>query len=774
MNIQSFISAQNIQSENYVREPIHSPGFIQPHGLFLVLSEPDLEILHISNNTENLLGLPAQKYLGQYLSILLESGQIAAIEGCLQGNFENINPLKLSVSSHGKSCLFNGVIHRSPQNDLILELEPCSSEGSHGFSNFYSLTRNALTQMQQASNLSELSAAIVKEVRKMTGFDRVMVYRFDENSCGEVIAEDKSEEIEPYLGLRYPDFDIPPHAKYLYTLNPLRLIADVNYQPVIITSKPQSTSSSSSPTQNSPQSLIPNRQSPIANPLDLTYSVLRSVSPCHIQYLKNMGVGASMSISLVKDRKLWGLVACHHQTPRFVSYEIRTACEFLGKVMSLELASKEENENLEYKLQLKCSQTKFIDTVAQSQDFAEALLQDRVSLLQLVHAEGAVVCADGHLTLIGKTPSEAAIHDLISWLSNKFQNYLFVSDSLSKLYPKAIEFKDVASGLLALSIARIRNNYVLWFRPERLQYVNWAGNPQQVNTVAPDGSLTLCPRKSFELWQEQVNGTSLPWQSFEIDGAIELRSAIVGIVLRKADELAAINLELERSNNELDAFSYIASHDLKEPLRGIHNYSTFLLEDYAKVLDNEGVSKLETLVRLTKRMEDLINSLLHFSRLGRQELNVGLIDCDELVQNVSEIFRMSLGNSNINIRIPKPLPTIWGDRILLEEVLINLIGNGFKYNDNLEKWVEIGYLDSIDQQKSLGTFYVKDNGIGIREKHLETIFRIFKRLHAPGKYGGGTGAGLTIVKKIIERHDGKIWVESTSGQGSTFYFTLPQ
>ncbi|MFL9818497.1 ATP-binding protein [Tolypothrix campylonemoides VB511288_2] len=752
MNVQSFVSVQNIQLENYECELIHSPGSIQPHGLFLVLSEPDLEILHISNNTEKLLGLPAEEYLGQYLSILVKQEQIAAIEGCLQENFENINPLKLSVFSHGKTCLFNGVIHRSPQNYLILELEPCSCEGSTGFSNFYSLTRNALTQMQQVSNLSELSAVIVKEIRRMTGFDRVMVYRFDENSCGEVIAEDKSEQIESYLGLRYPDLDIPSHARYLYTLNPLRLIADVNYQPVTIVSK----------IQNSLD-------------LDLTYSVLRSVSTCHIQYLKNMGVGASMSISLVKDGKLWGLIACHHQTPRFVSYEIRTACEFLGKVMSLELASKEENENLEYKLQLKFAQTKFIDTVAQSQDFAEALFQDRASLLQLVNAEGAVVCTDGHLTLVGKTPSEAAIHELISWLDDKFQNYLFVTDSLSKFYPKAIDFKEVASGLLALSIARIRNHYVLWFRPERLQYVNWAGNPQPVNTIAPDGSITLCPRKSFELWQEQVNGTSLPWQSYDIDGAIELRSAIVGIVLRKADELAAINLELERSNHELDAFSYIASHDLKEPLRGIHNYSTFLLEDYAKILDEPGVSKLETLVRLTKRMEDLINALLHFSRLGRQELNVELIDFNELVQNVNEIFCMSLGNSNINIRIPKPLPVIKGDRILLEEVLINLIGNGFKYNESPEKWVEIGHLDSVNEQTfPVWTFYVKDNGIGIREKHLETIFRIFKRLHAPGKYGGGTGAGLTIVKKIIERHNGKIWVESAESQGSTFYFTLPK
>ncbi|NJM73392.1 MAG: GAF domain-containing protein [Scytonema sp. RU_4_4] len=765
MDLHDDITADNVNLKNCDHEPIHIPCSIQPHGILLVLSEPDLEILQISNNTETILGVTADKLLGQQLSHLLEQDMIAAIASCLQGEFEHINPLKLSIRHQGRITEFNGVIHRSLQNYLILELEPYSSEVTSGFINFYTLTRTTLTKMQQVSNLSELSALIVTEVRKITGFDRVMVYRFDANNSGEVIAEEKLEGLEPYLGLHYPDTDIPKQARHLYILNPLRLICDINYQPAAIISK-------------EPQQTIVNNFPNCSLPLDLSFSVLRSVSPIHIEYLKNMGVRASMSISLIKNNRLWGLIACHHQTPRFVSYEIRTVCEFLGKVMSLELVSKEENENLDEKLQLKSIQKKFIDTVARSQDLTDALLQDRVSLLKLVNAEGAAVCIDGHWMLIGKTPNESDINDLIVWLNDKFHNYLFVSNSLPQQYPKAVNFKEVASGLLALSIIRIRNNYVLWFRPERLQQVNWAGNPQKPTTIDVNGSLTIFPRQSFELWKETVCGTSLAWQQYEIDGAIELRSAIIGIVLRKADELAAINLELQRSNNELDAFSYIASHDLKEPLRGIHNYSTFLLEDYANVLDREGVSKLETLVRLTKRMEDLINSLLHFSRLGRQELNLQLIDFNELVKNVSEVFRMSLGDANMNIWIPKPLPMIQGDSVLLEEVLTNLIGNGLKYNNNQEKWVEVGYLESQeypqDTSPAFWTFYVRDNGIGIREKHLETIFRIFKRLHSPNQYGGGTGAGLTIVKKIIERHDGKIWVESTYGQGSTFYFTLPR
>lgn len=396
----------------------------------------------------------------------------------------------------------------------------------------------------------------------------------------------------------------------------------------------------------------------------------------HIEYLNNMEVGASMSISLMKDRKLWGLIACHHCTPKFVPYKIRTACEFLGQVMSLELASREANENLDYKIYLKSIQSKFIDAISQAENLTDGLVKNPDKLLVLVGAEGAAVCIEQTLTTIGKTPDDNEIYTLIDWLDDRFEHDLFVSDSLPRQYAEAEIFKQVASGLLALSITKIRRNYLLWFRPEILQYVNWAGNPNKQQHIEPDGSITLSPRRSFDLWQETIQGKSLPWQSCEIEGALELRSAIVGIVLRKADEIATINLELERSNAELDAFAYIASHDLKEPLRGIHNYAAFLLKDYANTLDTEGVAKLETLVRLTKRMEDLINSLLHFSRLGRQELNLQSLDLNELVQNVSEVLHMSQRDTPIHIRVPHLLPTIQADRILIEEVLTNLISNG--------------------------------------------------------------------------------------------------
>lgn len=233
--------------------------------------------------------------------------------------------------------------------------------------------------------------------------------------------------------------------------------------------------------------------------------------------------------------------------------------------------------------------------------------------------------------------------------------------------------------------------------------------------------------------------------------------------------------ELEQSNRELDDFAYIASHDLKEPLRGIANYARFIMEDYQSKLDTEGQKRLQTLANLPRQMEALINDLLLFSRVGRLGLSIHEVDLNLLMDNIKTLLKPILEEQHVDIQIPRPLPTICCDRSRLSEVFQNLITNALKYNDKTDKKIEIGFREpgSREPENGFYTFYVKDNGIGISEKHFDAIFRMFKRLHPRKSYGGGSGAGLTIVKKIIERHHGKIWLESTAGMGTTFYFTIP-
>jgi light-regulated signal transduction histidine kinase (bacteriophytochrome) len=252
------------------------------------------------------------------------------------------------------------------------------------------------------------------------------------------------------------------------------------------------------------------------------------------------------------------------------------------------------------------------------------------------------------------------------------------------------------------------------------------------------------------------------------------------VLVQRAAELAMLNEELARSNSELDAFAYTTAHDLKEPLHGISNYAAILQEDYRQILDEEGRSRLSTLIRLSAHMDALISALLHYSQVGRTELSFADVDLNEVVQRALEVLSVTLEEKGVQVRIPRPLPTVWCDRVRIGEVFSNLISNAVKYDDKPEKWIEIGYQEAVVQEGTTGKvrqpviFYVHDNGIGIREKYFDVIFHMFKRLHGRDVFGGGTGTGLAIVKRIVERHGGKIWVESTYGEGTTFYFTLQE
>ncbi|AVH64804.1 ATP-binding protein [Nostoc sp. 'Peltigera membranacea cyanobiont' N6] len=770
---------------NHDRKPIHIPGSIQPHGVLLALST-QLEILQVSNNTQAYLGKEPKDLLGKPLSYLLEAQQVETVKQCLVKKIGGANAFKVSINTSHQKRDFDAIAHRT-EEAVILELEPTDSKSEVSFLSFYALVGVAIAKMQRTSNLVEFLHLVAEEVQKIIGFDRVMVYQFDESGAGSVVGEVKREDLSPYLGLHYPATDIPAQARELYMRCFLRFLPDLTAEAV---------------------ELVPTENPTTHQPLDLSYSLLRSFDWCCAEYHQNMGVKALLVISLIQEQKLWGLISCHHQTPKHISYEVRKMCEFLGQIVSSELAHKISNSEWDYKVKLKSLQSEFLESISQADNFIDALIKPEIRLPDFVSASGAAVCLDNEINLVGATPNIDEVRALIEWADTQVSDNLFSTDSLPKLYPEALVFKDTASGLLLLRISKVRRYYILWFRPEVIQTVHWAGNPQESIQAQVDGSYTLSPRKSFEQWQETVRLTSLPWKACEVESAIALSNAIVGIVLSKADELAKINLELERSNLELASFAYAASHDLKEPLRGIYNFSTVLLEDYAQVLDDDGIECLQTVVSLSVRMETLINALLRLSQLGQAHLREQATDLNELLNQVIEIFRASRQESGlVDIRIPRPLPTVQCDRVLVNEVFSNLVGNAFKYNDKAEQWVEIGYLDEGLGTRDWGLgdkgnrgqgdkentqspilnphyplspegappspiFYIRDNGIGIPQHHLETIFRLFKRLHSQEKYGGGAGAGLAIVKKIVELHNGQIWVESTVGVGSIFYFRL--
>ncbi len=741
------LQVQDINLNRLKQEPIHICGKIQQHGVLFVLEEPDLKIVQVSKNTSTVFGISPENMVQKNLEDLLDTFQVEKLKaGLSDGNLDFINPTKVWVRKKGDDYLvFDSIFHRTPDGLLILELEPAISHESIPFLSFYHLARASINQLQETANLRDFCQIIVKEVRKVTGFDRVMLYKFDDDGHGAVIAEEKLESLESYLGLHYPESDIPKPARKLFSSNWIRLIPDANSQPVEIF-----------PTIN-----------PVSQrPLDLTLSILRSASPCHIEYLHNMGVGASLTISLIKDQKLWGLIACHHQSPKYVSYELRKACEFLGRVIFSEISAREETEDYDYRMRLTYIQSALIEYMSQEENFIDGLVKHQPNLLDLTSAQGAAVCFAGNCTVVGETPKEEDLNFLVQWLKHNVDEEVFYTDSLPRIYPDAERFKNVASGLLAIPISK--RNYVLWFRPEVIQTVNWGGDPNKAFEVSQsDGNLRLCPRKSFELWKETVRLTSLPWKQVEIKAALELRKAIINIVLRQADELAQLAQDLERSNAELKKFAYVASHDLQEPLNQVANYVQLLEMRYQDELDEDAKEFISFTVEGVSLMQTLIDDVLAYSKVDIQGIEFELTEVETALDRALANLRGRISESGAVITHDE-LPTVMADSTQLMQLFQNLIGNAIKFRSNQPPKIHVG----ASRLEDAWLFSVRDNGIGIDPQFSDRIFVIFQRLHTRDEYPG-TGMGLAICKKIVECHRGHIWVESQLGQGATFYFTIP-
>ena len=800
--------------------PVHLTDFIQPFGLLMVLDWPTLTIERVSQNSQIYLGVCASDMLGGSLENFVSLSEIervhkalshlerqpsvrsAYLRLCIELSEEEDNWQRFDCSFHfiqngsESDAEEKGIKPRSEdetiRKQVILEMERADLHSDLHSSDFHSMEMQLQLQTQVAHSIAHLRAirdihsftqSAAEAMQRLTGYDRVMFYQFDEQSAGSVIAEAKLPEDVSYLGLRYPATDIPALVRQFYQRGMVRFVPDLRADAIALI--PHSACHGFETTElevlgNSP--LLDNADADTL-PTDLTQAVLRGVDPCCVDFHLNMGVAGFLVLALVKDDSLWGLIACHHKTPKYLPYSVRVTAETLSQFVAAELSSKVNESDADYLLQIKAIQSDVIAAVAHSEDLKQVLVSPESRLLELVNAKGVAVCLDQDVTLIGDTPSRSQVDTLIEWVLAEESPDLMQTNCLSARYPAATDYKEVASGALILKISAIRRYLILWFRPEVVQTVNWAGNPEESMQVDEQGQVVLCPRNSFAQWKETVQATAYPWKKAEVESAYALKNAIVGSVLKQADELAKMNRALSRRNQELDSFAYAASHDLKEPLRGITNFSNILLRRHRASLDETGVKRLETLVRLTKRMDTLIDALLRFSRLGQTELRREWVDLDEVVQKaIDDLMTGREESASIaEIDVVRSLPSAYCDPVLIGEVFINLLSNALKYTDKSKPVIKIGQLTEteqiekgwdIDLSYHSSVIYIRDNGIGIHKRHYDNVFRLFKRLHERDSYGGGNGIGLALTQKIIERHGGSIWLESSQGEGTIFYFVL--
>ena len=534
------------------REPIHIPGAIQPHGLLIAFTD-DLRTVAASENLPDFAGLRSSEFLERPVAELLDADTASHLHRVLLDP-DGIAGSPVSIRfAQRQATEFSGVWHRH-DGLILLEVETPEHEASESHA-FFSRTSGAIRRLQAAQTLEAACAAAAREVREITGFDRVKVYRFGSDLSGQVIAEDRSEGVESYLGLHFPPSDIPAQARKLYAINPVRIIPNIDYAPIPI---------------------VPDLNPLSGKPIDLSFAALRSVSPIHLEYMRNIGMRGTMSVSILRGDRLWGLIACHNREPKYVGHDSRQACEMVARVLAWQIGVMEEQAITRQTLKGKAIQRSLISDIEQLHDHRAGLARNSEALLELMGASGLCLYGREGATTIGRTPPLAAIETLANIVGQTDEAELFQTDRLSTVLPEAEAFADIASGVLAVPLSRTPPRRVmLWFRPEISQTVYWAGNPDKsVNVV----SGRLRPRNSFAAWTEEVRGRALPWETHEIAAAVEIRDLVIDVILRNTEKLERINSQLARSNEELESFAHVASHDIKEPLRHIEAFAGLLGE----------------------------------------------------------------------------------------------------------------------------------------------------------------------------------------------------
>lgn len=517
------------------REEIHLPGSIQPHGVLLVLETPSLRIAQVAGDTISIVNATANDLLGApFLDTAISQSLRAADRASLLALTDQ--SIGIRKPHHLLSFEFNGapiegIVHAT--NDVVLlelehrrEPEPADSLG---------LVQEMIQRVHSARTIPETYKAVVDAVSSASGFDRVMLYRFLNDGTGAVEAEAKCDAAASYLGLHFPASDIPKQARALYLSNWIRVIPDATYTPA-------------------PLLTAPNQRG--GGRLDLSSCTLRSVSPIHLEYLRNMGVQASMSLSLVLKGQLWGLIACHHLQPKHPSYRSRVALELFAQMVSFHLETKLEAHDLDIRLRQKSISESMVSALASESDIGAGLRRFQPRLLEYVQAGGIALWIDGHFSGAGNVPPEADVAALVQWLNQNAHAGIFETNCLSAHFATAERFAPLASGVLALSISRSPRDYVMWFRPEAVQNVNWAGDPNKPVDVG--ATERISPRKSFAVWKQTVRLHSEPWSPMDIRTAKALRVALLEVVLEHTDQLAR-----QRERAQVQQQSLMKELDLK-------------------------------------------------------------------------------------------------------------------------------------------------------------------------------------------------------------------
>ena len=726
---------------NCASEPIEYCGAIQAGG-YLLTCDHQGAVQVASENCAEIFGVAkAEELLGLQLMDLIRPDGPTRLT--LEQAEEKSTAGGLKVRIGPKHQLFMATFHGSDQGSCV-DIEPMMSLHDDYSSRYVHELRKLVHQVDSEIEMDAILDRAAGQVRKLTGFDRVMIYRFEPNWDGVVIAESRAQNLDPFLGLHYPESDIPQQARRLYMDQRYRMIISVDRLPVpVVTRKGLGRSE-----------------------VDLSCSSLRGVSPIHIQYLRNMGVQASFSVPIRVHGRLWGLIACHHYASAVhLPREVRSSCELAAQVISGRVGDYNNDRRLRLRNRVNDFAQNLLSAVSEGSAAVQAFANEGAELLDLTRATGAFVRLGGGEILIGDTPPPESLRAILEHLAPMTGVSLWSTRNLRTDLP-AIEFDSRAVGALAVPLSLGFEDLFIWFRPEAVEEVRWGGKP-----APKEANLTLEPRASFAAWTETIRDRSRSWGEPDLEAAQHLLFTFVRGIFKKAAELSKANTELESVTRAKDEFIGMVSHELRTPLGVMIGWIDILRDEGLN--DPKQRQAVDIIERNARLQINLINDLLDISRIisGKMRLNMeGNVDLTPIVREVITGLTPTAQIKNIVIECLFDEPTpMAADPERLRQIVWNLISNAIKFTP------KNGHISArIRREASAYLIEIADSGIGIAEDQLGRIFSRFSQAQDGHAKMGGLGLGLSIVKALVELHGGRIEAFSPgAGRGSTFAITLP-
>jgi light-regulated signal transduction histidine kinase (bacteriophytochrome)/CheY-like chemotaxis protein len=739
-------------------EPIHQIGSIQSYGALMVLSaENPRTLLQVSQNIGSFLGGAQAPQSGQLLNEVVGDDVAAQIDDLvqsLQGKNAVVGKLRLAKTSDKPDTATKNLLARVYVSDgmYVLELEP--DDGAPKASRLAELLlemQQTLLEIGSETSIQAYFAQLVKLIRNLTGFDNVMVYRFHQNWDGEIISQSHVPEAPSFLGLRFPASDIPPQARQLYTQNLVRVIADTEATPIPIF--------------------------PAVNPvtgkvLDMTHSALRSLSPLHLEYLRNIGVRATMAVSLLQNGRLWGLIACHHLTPKRESLEMREAAIFVGRMATANLNAREAQE----KSHLVDRANRITNTMLRH--LGKATLENILhhvfpELLSLMKATGIIMVIDGQHHVYGNVPEQEHRQDLLDWIAQQTTQVAFSSDCLTEHFSSVHAFQHIAAGWLVTRPEHDLVDCIVWIRQEVPMELMWAGHYESGLNVDSAGKPHLTPRKSFETWFEKCLSHCEPWTAVEVEVAPLLAHAVEALAQKRRIELAEKQrAHAESANLAKSAFLANMSHEIRTPMNAILGMAHILKRSG---VSQDQTSKLDKIDAAGKHLLGIINDVLDLSKIEAEKLTLEEheVILGDIANNVAHMLQDRIHEKPLHLSVQVSLPStqLLGDPTRLQQALLNFATNAVKFTDSGKIILRISALEESDDTVTV-LFEVEDTGIGISADVIPRLFSKFEQAdNSTTRKYGGTGLGLAISKKLAHIMGGDAGVQSKLGVGSTFWFT---